>query len=33
VAAFSGRPGEINYYHIDGNTYIQMQTGTSPDVE
>jgi Ca2+-binding RTX toxin-like protein len=33
AAAFSGTPGEINYYHADGNTYIQMQTGTSTDVE
>ena len=32
-AAFSGTPGELNYVHADGNTYIQMQTGTSPDVE
>jgi Ca2+-binding RTX toxin-like protein len=31
--AFSGTPGEINYYHLDGNTYIQMQTGESADVE
>jgi Ca2+-binding RTX toxin-like protein len=31
--AFSGTPGEVNYYHSGGNTYIQMQTGTSPDVE
>jgi Ca2+-binding RTX toxin-like protein len=26
-------PGEINYYHSGGNTYIQLQTGTSPDPE
>ena len=32
-AAFSGTPGEINYYHYDGATYIQLQTGESPDVE
>jgi trimeric autotransporter adhesin len=32
-AAFSGNPGEINYYHAGGNTYIQLQTGTSTDVE
>ena len=33
TSAFSGTPGEINYYHLDGNTYIQLQTGMSPDVE
>jgi Ca2+-binding RTX toxin-like protein len=33
TAAFSGTPGEINYYHDLYNTYIQLQTGTSPDVE
>jgi Ca2+-binding RTX toxin-like protein len=33
TASFSGTPGEINYYHSDGNTYIQMQTGMSADVE
>ena len=32
-AAFSGTPGEINYVHAGGNTIIQMQTGTSADVE
>jgi Ca2+-binding RTX toxin-like protein len=32
-AAFSGTPGEINYYHAGGNTYIQLQTGMSADVE
>ena len=32
-AAFSGTPGEINYYHAGGNTYIQMQTGMSADIE
>jgi Ca2+-binding RTX toxin-like protein len=32
-SAFSGTPGEINYYHAGGNTYIQLQTGTSVDVE
>jgi Ca2+-binding RTX toxin-like protein len=26
-------PGEIRYYHADGNTYIEMQTGQSADVE
>jgi Ca2+-binding RTX toxin-like protein len=31
--AFSGTPGEINYYHSGGDTYIQMQTGMSADVE
>jgi serralysin len=33
MAAFSGTPGEIRYYHANGNTYIEMQTGTSVDVE
>jgi Ca2+-binding RTX toxin-like protein len=33
MAAFSGAPGEIRYYHSGGNTYIEMQTGTSVDVE
>jgi Ca2+-binding RTX toxin-like protein len=33
MAAFSGTPGEIRYYHSDGNTYLEMQTGTSVDVE
>jgi Ca2+-binding RTX toxin-like protein len=32
-AAFSGTPGEINYVHQNGDTIIQMQTGTSADVE
>ena len=32
-AAFSGTPGEINYFHENGNTFIQLQTGNSPDVE
>jgi Ca2+-binding RTX toxin-like protein len=33
LAAFSGTPGEINYYHAGGNTYVQLQTGTVADVE
>jgi Ca2+-binding RTX toxin-like protein len=33
TAAFSGTPGEVNYYHAGGDTYIQMQTGMSADVE
>jgi Ca2+-binding RTX toxin-like protein len=33
TAAFSGAPGEIRYYQAGGNTYIEMQTGTSVDVE
>jgi Ca2+-binding RTX toxin-like protein len=33
IAAFSGAPGEIRYYQSGGDTYIQMQTGTSVDVE
>jgi Ca2+-binding RTX toxin-like protein len=31
--AFSGTPGEINYVQANGNTYIQLQTGTAVDVE
>ena len=26
-------PGEIRYYHADGDTFIELQTGTSSDVE
>jgi serralysin len=33
TAAFSGTPGEVRYYYSGGNTYIEMQTGTSADVE
>ena len=33
TAAFSGTPGEVRYYHSGGSTYIEMQTGTSVDVE
>jgi serralysin len=33
TAAFSGTPGEINYYQSGIYTYIQLQTGTSADVE
>jgi Ca2+-binding RTX toxin-like protein len=33
TAALSGTPGEINYYHSGGDTYIQLQTGTAVDVE
>jgi Ca2+-binding RTX toxin-like protein len=33
TAAFSGTPGEIRYYHADGHTFLEMQTGTSVDVE
>jgi Ca2+-binding RTX toxin-like protein len=33
AADFSGTPGEINYVHDQGNTFIQMQTGISADVE
>jgi Ca2+-binding RTX toxin-like protein len=32
-AAFSGNPGEINYFYDGGNTYIQLQTNASPEVE
>ena len=32
-AAFSGAPGEVRYYQAGGNTYLQMQTGTSVDIE
>jgi Ca2+-binding RTX toxin-like protein len=31
--AFTGTPGEINYYYSGGNTVIQLQTGTSADIE
>jgi Ca2+-binding RTX toxin-like protein len=31
--AFSGTPGELRYYHFGGDTYIEVQTGTSADVE
>jgi Ca2+-binding RTX toxin-like protein len=31
--AFSGTPGELNYVYVGGDTIIQMQTGTSADVE
>jgi serralysin len=31
--AFSGAPGEVRYYHAGGNTYLQLQTGTSVDIE
>jgi Ca2+-binding RTX toxin-like protein len=33
TAAFSGNPGEINYFYDGGDTYIQLQTDASPDVE
>ena len=33
TAAFSGTPGEVRYYQSGGDTYIEMQTGTSVDVE
>jgi Ca2+-binding RTX toxin-like protein len=33
TAAFSGTPGELRYFHADGYTYVEMQTGTSVDVE
>jgi Ca2+-binding RTX toxin-like protein len=32
-AAFSGNPGELNYTYVNGDTIIQMQTGTSADIE
>jgi hypothetical protein len=32
-AAFTGTPGEINYYYSGGNTIIQLQTGMDPDIE
>ena len=31
--SFLGRPGEIRFYHSGGNTYIEMQIGTSVDIE
>jgi Ca2+-binding RTX toxin-like protein len=33
AAAFSGAPGELRYYHFGNMTYLEMQTGTSTDVE
>jgi Ca2+-binding RTX toxin-like protein len=33
TGAFSGTPGEINYAYVGGDTIIQLQTGTSADVE
>src|SRR5215211_4781612 len=33
TAAFSGKPGEVRYYHSGSNTYIEMQTGASVDIE
>jgi Ca2+-binding RTX toxin-like protein len=33
TAPFSGTPGEVRYYHADYDTYIELQTGTSADVE
>jgi Ca2+-binding RTX toxin-like protein len=32
-SAFSGAPGEVNYYWFGGNTYIQMNTGGNGDPE
>jgi serralysin len=29
----SGNPGEISYFYEDGDTYIQLQTNTSPEAE
>jgi Ca2+-binding RTX toxin-like protein len=31
--AFSGTPGEIRYSYLNGDTILQLQTGTSVDVE
>jgi Ca2+-binding RTX toxin-like protein len=31
--AFTGAPGEINYFYSGGNTIVQLQTGMDPDVE
>jgi Ca2+-binding RTX toxin-like protein len=33
TAEFSGTPGEVRYYQANGNTYIEMQTGTATDIE
>jgi Ca2+-binding RTX toxin-like protein len=33
TAAFSGNPGEVRYYHVGDNTYIEMQIGTAADPE
>jgi Ca2+-binding RTX toxin-like protein len=33
TAAFSGEPGEIRYYHDSIDTFILLQTDTSPDID
>jgi Ca2+-binding RTX toxin-like protein len=33
MAPFSGRPGEIRYYQAGDETFLQLQTGTSTDIE
>jgi hypothetical protein len=33
AAPFSGTPGEINYVHADGLTYIQLQIDADPGVD
>jgi Ca2+-binding RTX toxin-like protein len=33
AAGFSGTPGEVRYYYSGGDTYLEMQTDTSPDVD
>jgi Ca2+-binding RTX toxin-like protein len=33
MAGFSGTPGEINYYYSGGNTIIQLQVGSTEDIE
>jgi hypothetical protein len=33
TSASTGTPGEINFVHVNGDTIIQLQTGTSPDIE
>ena len=33
AARSSGNPGEISYFYQDGDTYIRLQTNTSPEAE
>jgi len=33
TAAFSGAPGEVRYYNANGETYIELQTDSSTDVD
>jgi hypothetical protein len=33
TAPFSGTPGEIRYYQVGDETFFELQTGTSVDIE